>query len=726
MAVHSDHWWRVATLKPRLAPHVRLRRQLLRGESWIVLADETSGRSVRLNRQAYAVAGRFDGRLSVQAVWEALQSLEDEPATQDEVVDLLVRLREAALIDFDRPADFATLLPHLDRARPKPRFNPIAWRLPLGNPTRLLERLRPVQRLLSSPATFVLWLAGIAGLLLLGVQQAPALWDHAARWMTTPRYALLAVLLYIPIKLVHELAHGMAVRRWGGQVHEAGITLMMGLPVPYVNASAASSFTEPRQRIAVSAAGIMAELAIASVALPLWLWLEPGLARDIAFVTLVVTTVSTLLFNANPLQRLDGYYIATDWLELPNLGPRSRAWWFDWLRRRLLRLPELEPMPLAPGERAWLVAYAPLSWLYTIVITTVAVLWLGGVSLVLGAAAAVLLIALLVVRPVFSLIGQLARSAQAQRAAGARLRLAGGLLAVLLAGALLLPMPHHQLARGVVWPADRAQLRAGSAGFVGTLHRQDGDRVEAGELVVELLNPKLRSDHTRQLARVSALESELFHALAGDAVAAAKTRSELAAAQSELAQLDEKLAGLAVRAQVAGRLALPAAGDLAERYVAGGQLLGQVLTGAPPTVRVALPEDRASDLGERLQGVSVRLADAPAGAWPARLLRDSIGAVPTLPNAALSQRHGGDVVTDPQDPDDRRTLRPVVLLDVQLLDTPPSFAPPAIAAPGTAGTPGERIGVRAWVRFDQGRTPLALQFAAWLQRLAASRFNPQF
>ncbi len=726
MAVHSDHWYRVASLKPRLSPHVRLRRQALRGETWFVLADDITGRSVRLNRSAYAVAGRFDGRLSVQQVWDALQALDDEPATQDEVIDLLVRLREAALLDFDRPADFATLLPHLDKSRPQPRFNPIAWRLRLGNPARVLERLRPLQQLLYSRTSFVLWLGGLAGLLVLGVQHAPALWDHAARWMATPRYALLAVLLYIPIKLVHELSHGLAVRRWGGHVHDAGITLMMGLPVPYVNASAASSFAEPRHRIAVSAAGIMAELAIAAVALPLWLWLEPGLARDVAFVTLVVTTLSTLLFNANPLQRLDGYYIATDWLELPNLGPRSRAWWLDWLRRRLLRLPDAEPMPLAAGERGWLVAYAPLSWLYSLVITAAAVLWLGHVSLVLGAVAAVALAALLVLRPVWALIGQLARSAQAQRRAGARLRLAGGLAGALLIGVLALPMPHYQLARGVVWPADRAQVRAESAGFVGTLHRRDGDRVQAGELIVQLLNPQLQSDHSRQLARVSALESELFQALSIDPAAAAKTRTELDAAQSELAQRNEKLAGLAVRAQVAGRLALPATADLTDRYIARGQLLGQVLTGEPPTVRVALPEDRASDLRERLQRISVRLADTPSGTWSARLLRDSVGAVPTLPNAALSERHGGDVATDPQDPDDLRTLRPVVLLDVQLVDSGSASRRLEATGPASGNSAGERIGVRAWVRFDQGRAPLALQFARWLQRQAAQRFNPQF
>ncbi len=176
----------------------------------------------------------------------------------------------------------------------------------------------------------------MATLLVLAVQNGPGLWAHGQRWMATPRFALLAAVLYLPIKLVHELAHGLAVRRWGGQVREAGVTLMLLMPVPYVDASAATGFAQRRARIAVSAAGIMTELALAAVALPLWLWLDDGLARDCAFVTLVVAGVSTLLFNGNPLQRLDGYYILCDALDLPNLGPRSRAWWLDLLRRHLL------------------------------------------------------------------------------------------------------------------------------------------------------------------------------------------------------------------------------------------------------------------------------------------------------------------------------------------------------------------------------------------------------
>ena len=186
-------------------------------------------------------------------------------------------------------------------------------------------------------------------------------------------------------------------------------------------------------------------------------------------------------------------------------------------------------------------------------------------------------------RPLVALIAELRRSARAYRGASARLRLAGSV--ALLAAVLLLavPLPQHRLARGVVWPTDRAQLRADTAGFVAEMPHHDGDRVEAGELVVQLVNAQLHADHTRQLARVAAIESQLFQAMPSDAAAAARTRGELDTAQAELAQLENKLAGLAVRAQVAGRLALPPATDLTALFVPRGQLIGQVLTGEPPT-----------------------------------------------------------------------------------------------------------------------------------------------
>ncbi len=712
MAVYSAQWHRIARLKPRLAPQASVCRQHLRGETWYVLADDASHRSVRLNRAAYRAAARLDGTRSAQQLWDLLQAIETDPPTQDELVELLARLREAGLVQFDRPADFAALLPHLDAvARPRGRNSLLAWRLPLGNPAPLLARLRPLQQVLFTTPAAWLWVAAVLVLVALALTHWGALWAHGALWLATPRYALLAAALYVPIKLVHELAHALAVRRFGGAVHEAGVTLMLGLPVPYVDASAAARFAQRRQRLLVGAAGVMAELALAAAALPLWLWLDDGLARDAAFVTLVIAGVSTLLFNGNPLQRFDAYYILVDLFDLPNLGSRSRQWWHEQLRRHLLRLHDAEPMPLARGERAWLALYAPLSWAYLLAIVAVAVFWLGSISFALGLVAAVALGWQLLAMPALELARQLHRAARGQSRSWLRLQRGTVAAAALAAVALAVPLPRATVAQGVVWPADQAQLRAEADGFVQRVLRGHDEPVGAGEVVIELANPRLDADHARQGARVAALESELYQTLPGDSARAGNVRAELDAALAELARLDEERAGLLLRAQVAGRVALPNGDDLHGRFVKRGSLLGQVLTGEPPRVRVALPEDEAAGLAPRVQAVSLRLADARAQRHEAAWIGDSVGASRRLPSAALASTHGGSIAVDPKDPEGLRPLQPVVLLDVR------------VAGEASAG---DRIGTRAWVRFDEGYSPLAAQLARAAQRRLQARFNPQF
>ena len=713
-SLHSPRWHRVSSLRPRLVQSLRVRRQHLRGERWLLLTAAAGGRSVRLNASAYALAGRFDGQQTVQALWDAQLSQAGEPPTQDEVIELLAQLREAGLVQLDQTADFDRLLPHLKEVSGPTRGGSLlAWRLPLLDPSRLLDRLLPLARAAFSPAGAVLCALALAWLLALAVQHGPQLWAHGEQWLATPRYALIAALLYAPVKLLHELAHGLAVRRWGGQSHEAGVTLMLGLPMPYVDASAASAFVRRRERVLVGAAGLLAEMLLAAAALPLWLWLDDGLARDAAFVTLVIAGVSTLLFNANPLQRLDGYYIASDLLDLPNLAPRSRAWWLALLQRHLLGLRDIEPMAVARGEARWLAVYAPLSWLYGLGLAALALVWLGQLSLALGLLGAALLGWQLLLRPAVRLLKQLRQAALAGAGTARRWRfiaLGGTALLVLALG---VPVPQGVLVQGVIWPADRAQLRADEDGFVHVVHVADGAVVEAGELILELANPGLSARLERQQARVDALETELFNALPGEGAGKGNASAELDAAQAELVRLTERVAALDVRAGSAGRVALPNAGDLAGQFAKRGRLFGQILGNEPGLARLALPEAEAHKLQQAQAAVSVRLASDRSLAMPGTLLRNSLAATLQLPSAALSARHGGSIPTDPKEGDDLKPLQPVVLLDVQLDSR--------ADAGGMA-----RIGERAWVRFDAGLAPLALQWARGLQRLVLTRFNPQF
>ncbi|RZL00313.1 MAG: biotin/lipoyl-binding protein [Rubrivivax sp.] len=717
----SPDWHRVAALRPRLRPRVSVEGQWVRGQRWQVLRDDDTGQACRLNASAYRIAARFDGQHALQDLWPLLDHHADAP-TQDEVVTVLRQLQKQHLVEFDGTPDFGAMPTAGTTAQPAAppadqdsarKSNLMAWRIPLGNPGRWLDRAEPLARTLFSLPGLLLW-----GLLMLGLlaglfMQGSALQVHAATWMHTPRYLTLALLLYPAIKALHEAAHALAVRRWGGQVREAGITLLMLMPVPYVDASAANAFRHAWQRMLVSAAGIMAELAMAALGLGLWLATGDGLLHDAGFVVWFIACVSTLLFNANPLQKLDGYHVATDALHLPNLASRSQQWWRARVQRWLTQDdadPAAHALQIAPGEQPWLIAYAPSAWAYQVLLWSALVGWAGSVSSVLGWLGGTLALLFGVVKPAWGWARMAWQAVlwRPRETRSATLRRAAWLLLPVLA--VLMPWPDRIVARGVVWAPDQALVRSEVDGLIQAVHHADGDVVQAGDLLVTLDNPKLLAQRERLAAQVTQAEQTQFTGmLAGhdkDTAQSGKAQDELLRLQAEVAHLDEQIGHLQLRARSAGRLVLPQPGDLPGRYLHRGDLLGHVLTAQAPTVRVAVREADAVQLRQHLKQVSVRLShQAPS---QATLVRDAIGATQQLPSAALSDVHGGDIQTDPHDEHQLNTVRPVVLIDVRL----------------DHAAPAERLGERAWVRFDQGWSPPLAQLWHWSRQRVDAHFNP--
>ncbi|RYZ05561.1 MAG: PqqD family peptide modification chaperone, partial [Comamonadaceae bacterium] len=441
----SASWHRVASLRPGLVPGLRVVRQQVREQVWHVLVEPGTGRQVRLNPAAYALAGRFDGQVTVADLWERqlAQQRADAP-TQDEVVRLLAQLFGGGMLHFDAAPHLSLVFARRDeegRKRRRGFMNPLMLRMPIADPTRLLRALEPVGRLLFQRGAFFAWLAAVVLALLAAGAHFPELAAETRRLFGKPSNYLIAWICYPLVKLVHEVAHGLAVRRFGGEVREMGVTLMFLTPAPYVDASAANAFPAPRQRLAVSAAGIVVEIAIACLALWLWLVVTPGLVRDVALVLVLICSISTVMFNANPLMRLDGYYVLCDALQLPNLALRSRAWWArQW--RRMIGAPMGGPAPmLAEGERKWLLAYAPASALYRVVLLLTLVVWAGQFSWLLGVLGAAALVAWLAKAGWTWATG--AGAGADPRLRWRSLRAAAAVAAIVLVVLLAVPAPHQ-------------------------------------------------------------------------------------------------------------------------------------------------------------------------------------------------------------------------------------------------------------------------------------------
>ena len=706
----SDHWYRVAQLHPRLRSHVRLDRHRYRGEIWHVLKDPISGRQHRLNALGWQVVARFDGRLSVQQVWDcAVAECGDDAPTQPEMIALLAQLHDGELIQTEGSHDVAALFDRADRRagddRSK-RLNPMAVRVALFDPTPLLDRLAPhAEKLLRRWAAWA-WLALVAGVLALLAPQAAALKTYAGLHLATPRLLIVLWIAYPLVKAIHEFAHALAVRAWGGEVREMGVSLLLLMPVPYVDASSATGFRERHRRVLVSLMGILAETTLAALAALLWMNVADGLLRDIAFAVMLIGGVSTVLFNGNPLMRFDAYHALADFIESPGLAARSGAYWRWLLRSRLLGVSDARAPAVAPGERGWLLGYGLASGVYRIGVAWFVVGWLLGFHLLLGALAALWLLTAAVARPLLRLVDYLRNSSEL---AGRRGR-AAGWSALGVGGALLLlfalPLPDGTRAEGVVWVPEQAQVRARGEGFVERLLVADGEQVEAGAAIVMLRDPVLETALVRTEARLRGLDTAYHNVLFEQPAQANAVAQEMRRAEAERDRLQARLAALTVRSAVAGRVALAHPHDLDGAFLPRGTLVAYVLGDGQASVRVVVSQADVARVQRQPGAIAVRLADAPQTLLPARLLAQTPAALVQLPSAALGDRAGGSIVTDPADADGLRSLEPMFTFDLQV-------PRPAV----------ERIGSRAWVRFDHGRRPLAQQAWLRLQQLFIGQFD---
>ena len=703
----SAQWYRVAHLQPRLRPQVRVQRHAGRRQVWHQLADAASGRRHRINQDAWRFVGCFDGHVSVGQAWDAVLARHgDQALTQDQAIRVLEQLSSAELLQCELPPDIQAQFRQKQQRETRQRWlamNPLAIRLKLFDPSRWLDRCAPALPWLFSPLMLLAWLAAVLPALLMVPHHWPELKAFALHHAGTPRFLAIAWLVYPVIKGLHEAGHALAVRRWGGAVREVGLTMFLLMPVPYVDASAASDFTQRSRRAVVSAAGILVELLLAALAFYIWTGVQPGLVRDIAFVTLLTAGLSTLAVNANPLLRFDGYFLLCDLAGLPNLDQRSRAWWSGFLQRRVAGA-DSAPMALAPGERKWLVLYAPLALAYRLALGIQTMLWGAGKSALLACLLAAALAAAMLAGPLRvagGIVLQLMRDGSRPRARIAMLLGAAGLLLALVA----LPLPFGTSVNAVVWLPEQAQVRAATAGVIRELAAGDGMLVQAGQVLAVLEDPELDASRAEASSRLDALLAEQYKLLRSAPAQALGLEQSIAHTQGELARLDEKIGGLVIRSGVSGRLALRRQEDLPGAYLKKGALLGHVLPAGDVTVRALVPHADAALVRERSRAISVWLSDR-AAALPARMVRDVPAATQMLPSDALSERNGGPPPTDPADKDNLRALESYFLFDVAL--------PNATI---------ERAGARAQVHFDFGNAPLAVQWAHALRQLALRQFG---
>ena len=277
----SSLWYRVAALRPRLLARARLHRHRYRGELWYLLQDPASGKVHRFTPAARLILAAMDGRRTVHDLWQLAQRrLGDDAPTQDEILQLLGQLHGADLLQTDVPPDALEVFQRGEReTRAKSRrawANPMAVRIPVFDPGVFLDRLAKWWPRLWGVPGAVLWLLVVVPALVLLPQRWPELTHNLSDRVLEADNLLLLGLVFPLIKALHELGHATATRAGGGEVHDMGLMLLVLMPVPYVDASAATVLRSRWSRALVGAAGMLVELFVAALAFYLWMSVEPG------------------------------------------------------------------------------------------------------------------------------------------------------------------------------------------------------------------------------------------------------------------------------------------------------------------------------------------------------------------------------------------------------------------------------------------------------------------
>ena len=325
-----------------LRSDLHVSRQLHQGQPVYVVHDPISFRTHRLTLQNYQVLVRLDPSKTIGQNFQTLvQQRHFSTSDQDFYYQYIMQLHQLGLIVLPVANGGRLFEQHQKQSKLKRRskiYGALFMQIPLARPDLFLTRTAPQMRVLFSRGFLTLW--AVAGLV--------ALWLVASRFdeFMKPLNSLLATenlpflwSAFVVLKIWHELGHGYACKIHGGAVPEMGMPLSAGTPAAYVDATAAWSFPERWKRLVVMLGGMYFETIVAIPAVFIWAFSSSPMLSSCAYQLVMMASLITVLFNANPLMKYDGYFIAGELLGIQNLRGRSDQLIKDVLKRVFLGLP---------------------------------------------------------------------------------------------------------------------------------------------------------------------------------------------------------------------------------------------------------------------------------------------------------------------------------------------------------------------------------------------------
>lgn len=498
-------------LRVKLRPDLIVQPQFYEGMTHYVVKDPIGLKYFRFKIEEYFLLQQLDGQNTLQDVKRLFErKYRPQTITVDDLIRFTSQLHEAGLIQVDSPDQAKALITRRRKNKWKRVWqffaNILFIKIPIIDPERLLNRMYPYFRWIFTP-TFVVISTLMMGAALLSVianwsifySRLPS-FQSFFNWHTILYFwCSLAI-----VKIIHEFGHGLTAKHFGGEVHEMGLLFLVLTPALYCDVTDSWLLPNKWKRIWISAAGIYVECFLASLATFVWWKTEPGVLNSLMLATMFICSVNTILFNANPLLRYDGYYVLADWLEIPNLRIKSTQFFAYFFQENILGLEIPVQSYLPRSRRTLFVTYAIASYLYRWLVTFSILFFLyqflkpyklGSISAILAVGSLIPLIGM----PLYQMFKFVRQPGRMRKVKKARAAAFFAVFVALVAAILMIPTPLHVSGSLVLTPAHPEPVYAEVPGQVVTYYVRDGDHVEPGDPIAELSNlDKLRERRHRQ------------------------------------------------------------------------------------------------------------------------------------------------------------------------------------------------------------------------------------
>ncbi|MFK7893105.1 MAG: site-2 protease family protein [Granulosicoccus sp.] len=691
----EEIWDRVAECCFRLSDCVAVHPVTYRGVEYFLLNNSLDGQQFRISAAIYCLIENMNGRRTLaQICSKHFVIASDSIEYQKKILESLTRLLSAGFLISNSPVDSEVVVSHRRRTRQmrkKARWTTwMSHRISLLDPDRVLSMMVPKIPWLFDMRVFYAALSVVVVTIVLGIMSLEPLIVFGSQRIGDPHHWMILILVYPLIKVLHELGHCVTAKYSGISIHEVGITFLVFIPVPYVNASSASTIESKRRRILISSAGIIVEVLLACLALLIWLMVPDGTVREIAYAVIVIGGVSTVLFNGNPLLKFDGYYILMDVIEIPNLASRSASYYRQLIRDYIFCLATSKQYMYQINECRWLLLYGAASTIYRIGICVVMALFFYLEIPVLGVVLALWIFLVQLLVPLLNFFGSLVSTSEVSECSLVRSSVLVVCISMLLLVTGLPVYSTTSFAEGIIMLPQRAIVRAETDGFLKKIYVEDNAKVKGGDILYELANPEI--DTRVYLARSTVKEMELRFAMESfsDRTARKMQEERLKEARNNLLTLLKEKEKHVVRSTASGIARLSVGNDEIGRFVRQGDSLAYLADESTSIVRVVTTQKDAMRLRNSVRNVEVRLVTNSNEILPGRLLGEVPLGSDTLPSASLGIRSGGAIQVDARDTTGVTPLRRVFTFDVEI----------------PASEKAAFVGSRALVRFHHGTSAL--------------------